>query len=54
VVGFCTAGDPNLIPALLDASQNYTAMTESEQKELIATGSQFPSVFDGPVQLKME
>ena len=54
VVGFCTTGDPDLVPALMEASQNYSILSESEQEDLIATASQYSSVFDGPVQLKME
>ena len=54
VVGFCTTGDPNLVPALLEACQKYSVLPESEKEGLIATGSQYPSIFDGPVQLKME
>jgi aryl-alcohol dehydrogenase-like predicted oxidoreductase len=54
VVGFCTTGDPKLVPALLEASENFSPLTESEQEVLIATASEYLSVFDGPVQLKME
>jgi aryl-alcohol dehydrogenase-like predicted oxidoreductase len=54
VVGFCTTGDPSLVPALLEASENYSRLQEDEQEALIATAWQYSSVFDGAMQLKME
>jgi predicted aldo/keto reductase-like oxidoreductase len=54
VVGFCTTGNPNLVPALLAASENYSPLSDSEQEELIATAPQYASIFDGPKQLIQE
>jgi len=54
VVGFCTAGDPGLVPPLFEASENYSLLPANEQEELIATASQYSNVFDGPGQLKLE
>jgi hypothetical protein len=54
VVGFCTTGNPDLVPALVEAGQNYSPLSDSEQEELISTASHYESIFDGPAQLKME
>jgi len=54
VVGFCTAGDPGLIPPLFEASEKYLLLPESEQEELIATASLYSTVFDGSGQLKQD
>lgn len=50
VTGICTAGDVNLLQAQLDACENFQPMSEREQADLIATASQYESVFalDGP------
>jgi len=54
VVGFCTTGDPGLVPLLLEASENYSLLPESEQDELIASASHYSTIFDGPGQLMEE
>jgi predicted aldo/keto reductase-like oxidoreductase len=45
VTGICMAGDVNLLQAQLDACENFQPMSESDQAELIATASQYESVF---------
>ncbi|MCJ7658330.1 MAG: aldo/keto reductase [Anaerolineales bacterium] len=54
VSGFCTTGDPGLVPLLFEASEYYSLLPESEQDELIATASHYSTIFDGPGQLMEE
>ncbi len=54
VAGFCTTGDPGLVPLLFEAGENYSLLPESEQAELIATASHYSTIFDGPGQLMEE
>jgi predicted aldo/keto reductase-like oxidoreductase len=45
VTGLCTAGDTRLLPLVLRACENYTAMSESEQESLIATAEAYEPLF---------
>jgi predicted aldo/keto reductase-like oxidoreductase len=45
VTGLCTAGDTHLLPLVLRACENYTAMSESEQEALIATAEGYEPLF---------
>ena len=54
VSGFCTTGDPGLVPLLFEACEYYSLLPESEQDELIATASHYSTIFDGPGQLMEE
>jgi predicted aldo/keto reductase-like oxidoreductase len=45
VTGLCTAGDTRLLPLVLRACENYTALSESEQESLIATAEGYEPLF---------
>jgi predicted aldo/keto reductase-like oxidoreductase len=45
VTGLCTAGDTRLLPLVLRACENYTALSESEQETLIATAEVYEPLF---------
>jgi aryl-alcohol dehydrogenase-like predicted oxidoreductase len=45
VTGLCTAGDTRLLPLVLRACEDYTAMSESEQEALIATAEEYEPLF---------
>jgi len=45
VTGLCTVGDTRLLPLVLRACANYTAMSESDQEALIATGEAYEPLF---------
>ncbi len=45
VTGLCTAGDTRVLPLVLRACENYTAMSESEQEALIATAGAYEPLF---------
>ena len=45
ITGLCTAGDPHLLPLVLEACQNYSPLDESEQVRLINMGNQYQTIF---------
>ena len=45
VSGLCTVGDTRLLPLVLRACDNYTALSESEQAALIATAEAYEPLF---------
>jgi len=45
VTGLCTAGDPQVLPLVLRACQQFSAMSQAEQEALIATAGQFEPLF---------
>ena len=45
ITGLCTVGDTRLLPLVLRACDNYTALSESDQEALIATGEAYEPLF---------
>lgn len=45
VNGLCTAGDPTVLPRVLQACENYTALSSEQQEALIATASAYEPLF---------
>jgi predicted aldo/keto reductase-like oxidoreductase len=45
ITGVISAGDPRLLPAILDAAERFTPMTDDEQAELLATAGQYEPLF---------
>lgn len=45
VTGICTAGDPGLLPAVLEACQNYQPLSLEEQENWIERGKAFQPLF---------
>jgi aryl-alcohol dehydrogenase-like predicted oxidoreductase len=45
ITGLCTVGDPGILPIMLDACENYTPVTTSEQDALMASASDFDELF---------
>ncbi len=45
VTGYCTGGDPTLLPHFLQACADFKAMNEVEQEALIATADQWEPLF---------
>jgi predicted aldo/keto reductase-like oxidoreductase len=45
VTGICTAGDVTLLPHVLEACENFSASSKSEQEELIARAVEFEPLF---------
>ncbi len=45
VTGYCTGGDPTLLPDFLQACANFAPMSEQEQQKLIATADQWEPLF---------
>lgn len=45
VTGLCSAGDARLLPNILDAAEQFTPMTESEQAEMIQKSAQYEPLF---------
>jgi len=45
VAGLCTAGDPQLLPQILEACQNFTPMRESNQVQMINSANQYQTIF---------
>jgi aryl-alcohol dehydrogenase-like predicted oxidoreductase len=45
ITGLCTVADTGLLPLVLRACDNYTAMSESEQEALIATAEAYEPLF---------
>ena len=45
VTGLCTAGDTKVLPLVLRACENFTALTKGEQEALIDTVAEFEPLF---------
>lgn len=45
VTGICTAGDPNVLPLVLQACENFTPLTQAEQESLIASADAYEPLF---------
>jgi len=45
VTGLCTAGDPEILPTVLEACQNYTALSGEQQETLIASAQAYEPLF---------
>lgn len=45
VTGLCTAGDPQVLPLMLRACQQFTPLSPAEQEALIATAGEFEPLF---------
>lgn len=45
ITGLCTAGDPQVLPLMLRACQQFRPMSPAEQEALIATAGQFEPLF---------
>ena len=45
VTGLCTAGDPQVLPLVLRACQQFGPMSPGEQANLIASAGQFEPLF---------
>ena len=45
ITGICTAGDPQVLPAVLQACQNFSPLSIEEQQALIATADQYQPLF---------
>jgi aryl-alcohol dehydrogenase-like predicted oxidoreductase len=45
VTGLCTAGDPQVLPLILEACENYTRLTDDQQEAITATAGAFESIF---------
>jgi hypothetical protein len=45
VTGICTAGDPQVLPAVLQACQGFKPLSASEQEALIAAAAQYEPLF---------
>jgi predicted aldo/keto reductase-like oxidoreductase len=45
ITGICSAGDVSLLPAILEACENYTELSSLEQAELISRASDFEPLF---------
>lgn len=45
VTGLCTAGDLEVLPHVLQACENYNPLDANEQQELIASASEYESIF---------
>ena len=45
ITGICTAGDVSLLPAILDACENFKELSALEQAELISRASDFEPLF---------
>jgi aryl-alcohol dehydrogenase-like predicted oxidoreductase len=45
VTGLCTAGDPDMLPLVLEACENFTAISQGEQEAVIASASAYEPLF---------
>ena len=45
VTGLCTAGDTRILPMMLDACKNFSALDDAERDEMIKLGSQYEPLF---------
>jgi len=50
VTGICTVGDTRLLPLVLDACEQYTPMSRTEQERLIEATSQYTPLFASATQ----
>jgi predicted aldo/keto reductase-like oxidoreductase len=46
VTGLCTAGDIHLLPLILQACEEYTEVTDTEQDAMVARGQEFIPLFE--------
>jgi aryl-alcohol dehydrogenase-like predicted oxidoreductase len=53
VTGLCTAGDPNILPLILDAAEHFAPLSLAQQEAIVATAGQFADIYDrnGPIGL---
>lgn len=47
VTGLCTAGDPEVLPLILEACENYTRLSADQQEAILATAEAFEPLFTG-------
>jgi hypothetical protein len=45
VTGLCTAGDTRVLPRVIQACQNFSALRQEEREEMIKSGRQFEPLF---------
>jgi aryl-alcohol dehydrogenase-like predicted oxidoreductase len=45
ITGICTSGDPEVLPMVLRACENFTPLTKSEQENLISQAHQYEPLF---------
>jgi len=45
ITGICTSGDPEVLPMVLSACENFTPLTKSEQENLISQAHQYEPLF---------
>ena len=45
VTGVCTAGDPRILPLVLQACENFTPLGQDEKEEMIKSGEQYEPLF---------
>jgi aryl-alcohol dehydrogenase-like predicted oxidoreductase len=45
VTGFCTAGDPTLLPVVLNSCENHVPMNADEQAAIMAEAGKFENIF---------
>jgi len=45
VTGLCTAGDPEILPKMLAACENFSPLDEAEQEALISASGQYETIF---------
>jgi aryl-alcohol dehydrogenase-like predicted oxidoreductase len=45
VTGFCTAGDTNILPMVLEACENFKRLTAAELEEVIRSGKEYEPLF---------
>ncbi len=46
VTGLCTAGEPHILPMILDAAEHFTPLDTTQQEAIVATAGQFSDIFD--------
>ncbi len=47
ITGLCTVGDPEVLPLVLDACENYTRLSNKQQEAIIATVGDYEPIFTG-------
>jgi len=45
VTGLCTAGDPDLLPLVLQACENFSPLSKTDQETLITSGAEYEPLF---------
>ena len=45
VTGFCTAGDTNILPMVLEACENFKRLNAAELEEVIRLGKEYEPLF---------